>query len=68
MARGTSTSQQSLPPEQEYYFDPAEIVLLPMHSRTYKALADAALRDGIPLAEFLQLMFERAAIEGVRRK
>ncbi len=68
MARGTSTPQQPLPPDQEHYFDPAEIVLLPMHARTYKALADAALRDGIPLVEFLQIMFERAATEGVRRK
>lgn len=68
MARGTSTPQQELPPEQQYHFDPAEILLLPMHRDTYKALADAALRDGIPLAEFMQLMFERAAKEGVRRK
>lgn len=68
MTRGTSVPQQQRTPEETYHFDPSEIVLYPMHAQTYKALADAALRDGIPMVEFLRLVFERAVTEGVRQK
>lgn len=67
MARGTTPPQQPVAFEQAHDFNPAEIMLLPMHVATYKALADAALRDGIPLAEFMQCMFERAVRDGVRK-
>jgi len=67
MARGTAPPQQPATFEHAHDFDPAEIMLLPMHVVTYRALADAALRDGIPLVEFMQRMFERAVRDGVRK-
>ena len=60
---GVSTSEL-----QETDIEVGELFFLPMHKATWKALSDAALRDGLTMQDFMQAVFERAVREGVRTK